>query len=85
MSSRQNSDDHMESSNRYDDIVGVLAVGAFLIGTATGNAFALLGISVAALLLLTVYYRKRLFRGSLLVALVAAIIAAAIGAALAIY
>ena len=74
----------MNTTNRKDDIVGALAVVAFLIGTASGNAFALLGISLAALVLMTVYYRKTLFRGPRLVAMVAAVTAAAIGLALAI-
>ncbi len=69
---------------RKDDFLGAIAVIVLLIGTATGNAYAMLGVSVAALALMAVFCRRRIGNGPLLVALVAAVTAAAIGIVMAI-
>jgi hypothetical protein len=68
----------MSNESRLDDYFGVIAVIVLLIGAATGNAFVLLGMSVAALVLMMVFARKRLGRGALLTALVAAVTGAVI-------
>ena len=69
----------MATASRRDDLLGVIAVVVLLIGTATGNAHAMLGMSVAALFLIGVFCRRRIGSGALLVAIVAAVTAAAIG------
>jgi len=68
----------MPRESRTDDLFGAIAVIVFLLGTATGNAYALLGMSVVGLVLMVVFGRKRLGRGALLAALVAAVTAAVI-------
>ena len=60
------------NSRRRDDIPGAIALIVLLIGTATGNAYALLALSVAALALLAAYYRRRAWPGPIVVALAAA-------------
>jgi len=50
-----------------------------LIGTATGNAYVMLGMSLTAFFALTVFYRRKIGRGPILVALVAAVTATVIG------
>ena len=72
----------MPTESRKDDLLGAMFVIVLLIGTATGNALALLGMSVAALILMGVFGRKRLVHGALLVALVAALTAAVIAVVL---
>jgi hypothetical protein len=74
----------MPTTSRTDDILGAFAVAVLLIGTATGNAYAMLGLSVLALLLMVVFCRRRIGSGAILVALVAAATAAAIGIVMAI-
>lgn len=74
----------MPTDSRRDDLLGVIAVIVLMISTATGNAYAMLGMSVAALVLMTVFCRRRIGNGSLLVALVAAVTAAAIAIVVAI-
>lgn len=66
----------MSNESRRDDLFGAIAVCALLIGTATGNALAMVVISVAALVVMMVHGRKRLTSGALLAALVAAVTAA---------
>lgn len=44
----------MPTESRRDDLFGAIAIIVLLIGTATGNAYALLGMSVAALVLIRV-------------------------------
>lgn len=73
----------MHTNSRQDDLLGVIAVIVLLIGTASGNAYALLGMSVASLVLMAVLGRRRIGSGALLVALVAAVTAAAIGVVIA--
>ena len=74
----------MPTGSRRDDWLGAIAVIVLLIGTATGNAYAMLGMSAAALVLMTVFCRQRIGSGAILVALVAAVTAAAIGIVMAI-
>jgi hypothetical protein len=69
----------MLTASRRDTLLGAIAVIVLLIGTATGNAYAMLGLSVAALFLMAVFYRQQIGRGALLVALVAAVTAAVMG------
>lgn len=69
----------MATGSRRDDVIGAIGVIILLIGTATGNAFAMLVMSVTALILLTVIYRRQIGSGALLVAFVAAVTAAVIG------
>lgn len=69
----------MPLDTRRDDLLGAIAVIVLLIGTATGNAYALLAMSVTAFILLTAFYRRRVWGGPILVALVAAVAAAVIG------
>ncbi len=69
----------MPTDSRNDDLLGAIAVIVLLIGTATGNAYAMLGMSVASLVLMAVFCRRRIGSGAILVAFVAAVTAAAIG------
>lgn len=69
----------MHVNAQRDDLLGALAVIVFLIGTATGNAYAMLGMSVVALILIAVFRRERIGSGAILVTLVAAVTALAIG------
>ena len=75
----QKGDHRMDTASRRDDMLGAIGVIVLLIGTATGNAYAMLGLSVTALSLLTVFHRRQIGRGALLVAFVAAVTAAVIG------
>ena len=74
----------MATGSRSDDILGAIGVVILLIGTATGNAYVMFGISAIALVLSTVFYRRRIGSGALLVAFVAAITAAVIGIVVAV-
>jgi hypothetical protein len=73
----------MSTDSRRDDLLSVIAVIIILIATATGNAYAMLGISVTALIVLAAFYGRRIGSGSILVALVAALTAFVIGAVVA--
>ena len=74
----------MLTDSRREDLFGAISVLVLLIGTATGNAMILLAMSLAALLLMVMFGRKRLGRGALLAALVAAVTAAVIAIVLSI-
>jgi hypothetical protein len=69
----------MPTASRKDDIVGAIAVIVLVIGTATGSAYVMLGMSVTALILLALFYRQRIGTGAILAAFVAAVTAAIIG------
>ncbi len=69
----------MPTGSRRDDVVGAIAVIVLLIGTATGSAYVMLGLSVTALVLLALFYRKHIGTGAILAAFLAAITAAIIG------
>jgi hypothetical protein len=73
----------MPSDARRDDLLGAIAVIVLLIGTATGNAYAMLGMSVVALVLIAIFYGRRIGSGAILVAAVAAVTAAVIGVVMA--
>ena len=73
----------MSTESRRDDLLGAIAVVVLLIGTATGNAYAMLGMSVAALALIALFCRKQMGSGAILVMLVAAVTATVIGTVLA--
>ncbi|MGV3483048.1 MAG: hypothetical protein ACO1RT_01380 [Planctomycetaceae bacterium] len=68
----------MPHAPHRDHWLGAIAVIALLVSTATGSAYAMLGISIAALVLLTIFGRRRIGSGALLIALVAAVTAALI-------
>ena len=72
----------MPTESRRDDLFSAITVIVLLLGTATGNAYALLGMSVVGIVLMVVFGRKRLGRGALLAALVAAVTAAVIATVL---
>jgi hypothetical protein len=65
-------------------MLGVIAVVVLLIGAATGSAYAMLAMSVTALVLLTVFCRRQIGSGPILVALVAAVTSTVIGVILAV-
>jgi hypothetical protein len=69
----------MATDFRRDDMLGAIGVVILLIGTATGNAYVMLGLSLTALLLLTLFYRQRIGTGAILAAFVAAVTAMIIG------
>jgi hypothetical protein len=69
----------MPTGSRRDDVVGAIAVIVLLIGTATGSAYVMLGMSVAAMILFALFYRQHIGTGAILAAFVAAITAAIIG------
>jgi NAD/NADP transhydrogenase beta subunit len=73
----------MSTESRKDDWLGTIAVVVLLIGTATGNAYGMLGMSVAALALIALFYRKQMGSGAILVTLVAAVTATVIGTVMA--
>lgn len=74
----------MPTASRRDDILGAAAVILLLIGTATGSAYVMLGMSVTAIFLLALFYRQRLGTGAILAAFVAAVTAAIIGTVVAV-
>jgi hypothetical protein len=54
-------------------MVGAIAVVVRIIGTATGSAYVMLGMSVTAIILLVVFYRRNVGAGAILAAFVAAV------------
>ena len=68
----------MPTLSRRDDVIGAIAVIVLLIGTATGSAYVMLGMSVTALFPLAVFYRQNLGTGAILAVFVAAVTAAII-------
>jgi hypothetical protein len=68
----------MPAALRKDDILGAITVIVLLIGTATGSAYVMLGMSVTALILLALLYRQSIGAGAILVAVVPAVTAAII-------
>jgi hypothetical protein len=50
-------------------MVGAIAVMVLLIGTASGSAYVMLGMSVTAIILLAAIYRQHLATDAILVAL----------------
>jgi hypothetical protein len=71
--------DRMTTASRRDDGFGAIAVVVLLIGTATGNAYVMLGMSVTALILLALFNRQGIGTGAILAAFAAAVTAAIIG------
>jgi hypothetical protein len=69
----------MSTGSRSDDLVGAIAVIVLLIGTATGSAWVMLGMSVTALVLVALLYRKQIGTGAILTAFTAAVSTAIIG------
>ena len=69
----------MAVDSRRDEMLAGIAVFVLLVGTATGNASVMLGMSEAAVVLMAVFCRRKIQSGQLLVAFVAAVTAAAIG------
>ena len=57
----------MPAPSRWDDMVGAIAVMVLLIGTASGSAYVMLGMSVTAIILLAAIYRQHLATGAILV------------------
>ncbi len=68
----------MPMDSRKNDVLGAIGVIILLIGTATGNAYAMLGLSVTAITLLTLFCRRQIGSGALWVAFVAALTAGVI-------
>jgi hypothetical protein len=56
-----------------DELIGGIALLVFMIATATGNAFAMLGMSIAALVLIATFARKKLGSASIVLASVVAV------------
>ena len=46
------------TNSRRDNLVTAIGVLVLLLGTATGNAIVMLGLSVVALVVIAVFYRK---------------------------
>ena len=69
-------------NTRKDGIVGAIGVLIILIGTATGSAYALLGMSIIAFAFLAVFYREHMGRKSILIICASAIFAMAVAAAI---
>jgi hypothetical protein len=65
-------DTSSDTRSRRDEIITAIGVVALLIGTATGNASAMLVIAMVALAVIAVIYRRRLGRKALLTMLLAA-------------
>ena len=68
-----------------DGIVTAIAVLVLVIGTATGNAYAMLAMAVAGLALSVVLYRRHFTGRTALVVLTAAVVAFAAGIALSVW
>jgi hypothetical protein len=60
------------TDSRKDSIIAVIGVLVLLIGTATGNAWAMLAMSVVALVVMAVLYRRGLGRNMIRAIIVAA-------------
>jgi hypothetical protein len=60
------------TDSRKDTITAAIGVLVLLLGTATGNAWAMLAMSVVALVVMTVLYRRGPGRNTIRVILVAA-------------
>ena len=73
----------MHADSRRDDLLGAIALVAFFIGMATGNAYVMLGMSITVLMLIAVFRRRKIATGAILVAFTAAVAATAIGIAMA--
>jgi hypothetical protein len=69
----------MNTNSRKDDLIAVIVVVILLIGAALGNAYAMLGMSVATLIALAVFYQRQIGRGAILVSFAAAVTAAVLG------
>ena len=68
----------MSTETRKDGLVVAISILVLVIGTATGNAYAMFGISLAALVLVGLWYRKRIGSGAILITSLAAVTAMAI-------
>jgi len=77
-------ENYMLTDSRRDDLFGAICVLVLLIGTSTGNALVMVAMSLATLILMAVFGRRRLMSGALLAALVAALTAAVIAIVLSI-
>ena len=66
------------TNSRKDGIVTAIGVLVLLLGTATGNAYAMLVMAIIALAVIAIFYRQRLSRNVLLVILTAAVTAATV-------
>jgi hypothetical protein len=69
-------------NSRKDGIVTAIGVLVLVIGTATGNAYVMLALAVVALVVLAVFFRKRVGRTALLAMAVSAVTVAAVAAAI---
>ena len=74
----------MSTNSRKDDMIGAIAVIVLLIGAASGNAYAMMGIAVAALMLIAIFNREKMGTGATLVTLVGAVTALIIGLVMAL-
>ena len=63
---------------RQDGIVTAIGVLVLLLGTATGNAYVMLAMSIVAIGLIAVFFRQRLKRSLSFVMIVAAMTAAVV-------
>lgn len=66
----------MSKDLRNGGILAVIALATLLIGTATGNAYVMLGLSVVALVTLAALFQQKFRGGAFLAVLVAAATAA---------
>ena len=68
--------------SRHDAIVTAIAVLVLMLGTATGNAYAMFAVASFALVILAVFFRQRAGRQAWLLAGVAAAVAAVMAIAI---
>lgn len=68
----------MSAESRRENLLGAIVIIFVLAGMATGNAYALLGISATGLVLMAVFLRRRLTSGPILVVLAVAVVTAAV-------
>jgi hypothetical protein len=73
------------TNSRKDGIVTAIGVLVLLLGTATGNAIAMLVMSIVGLAVITIFYRQSFGRIALLVMLVGACTAAAVAVLIAAF
>lgn len=75
----------MTPLSRRDDMLGAISVIVLLIGTATGNAWIMLGLSLATMVVLSLCSRPHLGTSAVLAGFLAAVTAAIIGLILAMH
>jgi hypothetical protein len=70
------------SESRNDGIVATIGLLVLLLGTATGNAYAMLAMAIVAIVIVVIFFRQRVARHAWLLTGVAASVAAVVAIAI---